>query len=154
MNYYCFVKNGKLATPENVFVHIRQITGNPFPKPTRVGDSVVGEKSDDTFLRSIGVFRLYKKDVIQPENTVFSKTTYIITNTFVLQTDEYRPLTNDEIKENRRAELVDELDSLLAEIQPEISLRNLGLAGMMDDTEYNEKIVDIREVQTELKGLN
>lgn len=66
-----YVVGGVITDPVEVYIDGAVIDYDPFPRPSRVGDTFVGENSDDAFLVTISIYRLYEDTPPSPGATYY-----------------------------------------------------------------------------------
>lgn len=152
-NTYCYVSGGKVVTPVNVYSASSPILYNPFPRPVRVGDKIISENTTHEDLAKLNIFRVLVDNDI-PENAIITGREHIVQEDqfYVLDHPIYRILSDQELEEERIVGLKQNIINEVTELLPEIGLRYLGLSGLMEDTEFENRKVSLKNAFKELRG--
>lgn len=102
---YYFVEEGAIVPPVEVWTGTRQVTNNPFYRPTRVSETFIGVNSSDAFLVDLGVYRLWVSTPTSPgaHYTLVTGPLVVVPGVRVERTDSWVAQQPETIREQHAA---------------------------------------------------
>ena len=135
---YCFVAdNTAKAPPEGLIFNPEPVRSNPFVRPTRVGDTIIGEKATDAALEEKGVYRLWQEEHEQPEDSVFVEDVPTMVKGKLVRRERYRRMNDEELKQQELISARDRYDNAMHVLREQSILESIGI-----DSEYSPEQIE------------